>query len=98
MMQKRTISFNEQFHRYTDEDSNVYTSVTTLIGKYVPPFNRNYWSKYKANQTGLSQQQVLDNWDQITKEACDRGNKEHKLIEDSVNSAILPPEYQAMAK
>lgn len=94
-MRKRTISFNEQLHRYTDEDNLVYTSVTTLIGKYTPPFNRNYWSKYKAEQTGLSQQQILENWDNITEEACARGTREHKLLEDSVNGSILPPSEQA---
>lgn len=88
MMQKRNIQFDEVLHKYTDEDNNPYTSVTTLIGEYTPQFNKDYWSKFKANQTGLSQQQVLENWNQITKEACERGSKEHKMLEDSVNNAV----------
>lgn len=87
-MLKKNISFNEEFHRYTDEDNNVYTSVTTLIGRYTPQFNKDYWSKYKANQAGLTQEQVLQNWEDITEEACARGTATHKMLEDSVNHAI----------
>lgn len=91
-MIKRTIIFNEALHTYTDEDTNPYISVTTLIGKYIPPFNKEYWSKYKANQTGTTQQNILDNWKDITDIACDKGNKEHKLLEDSINDSIKPRE------
>lgn len=86
-MIKKTITFNEAAHSYVDEDNNPYTSVTTLIGEYTPKFNRDFWSKYKAKETGLSQKQILDNWDNITEEACERGTREHKLIENSVNDA-----------
>lgn len=87
-MVKRTIIFNEALHTYIDEDNNPYTPVTTLIGEYTPKFNEKYWSKYKANETGLSQQQVLDNWKEINDESKIKGTREHKLLEDSVNSAI----------
>lgn len=87
-MIKRTIVFNEELHTYTDEELNPYTSVTTLIGKYTPIFNKEYWSKYKAKETGLSQNQVLDNWKEINDESKVKGNREHKLLEDSVNEAI----------
>lgn len=87
-MLKRNISFNEELHRYTDEDNLVYTSVTTLIGEYTPKFNKEYWSQYKADQAGISQQEVIKNWEDITKEACDRGTATHKMLEDSVNESI----------
>lgn len=87
-MIKKQITFNEELHRYTDEDKNVYTSVTTLIDKYAPKFDKEKWSSYIAEKTGLTQQQVKDNWDKITEDACKRGSVEHKLIEDSANSAI----------
>jgi ATP-dependent exoDNAse (exonuclease V) beta subunit len=88
-MEKRTIKFDEAQHKYTDEDNKVYTSVTTLIGEYTPQFDKKFWSNFKANQTGLSQQEVLNNWQQITDEASARGTKEHKLLEDSINSAVV---------
>jgi len=88
-MLKRTITFNEALHTYTDEDNNCYTSVTTLIGKYVPQFDKDYWSKYKANQAGVSQNDILNNWSRITEDACAKGTKEHKLLEDSINNSIV---------
>lgn len=42
------ISFDAATHTYTDDNGIVYTSVTTLIGKYKPPFNKKYWSMYVA--------------------------------------------------
>lgn len=88
-MIKRTIIFNEALHTYTDEENNPYTSVTTLIGEYTPKFNEKYWSKYKADEAGIPQQQVLDNWKDIKDFACAKGTEEHKLLEDSINNSIV---------
>lgn len=41
------ILFNAQDHSYNGK-SITYTSVSKLIGKYKRPYNRDYWSKYKA--------------------------------------------------
>jgi hypothetical protein len=87
-MLKRNISFNEELHRYTDEDNNIYTSVTTLIGIYTPVFNKDFWAGYKADQAGITKKEVLNNWKDITEEACIKGTKEHKLLEDSINNSI----------
>lgn len=43
-----TMSFDPVEHKYTDERGRVYTSVTTLIGKYKPVFDKKYWSMYTA--------------------------------------------------
>lgn len=43
-----TILFNEELHKYTDIAGNVYTSVTQVLGKYEPEFNRKYWLMYVA--------------------------------------------------
>ncbi len=47
-MEQRTITFNEAEHSYTDELGNRYISVTQLIGKVTPEFNRRFWLVYKA--------------------------------------------------
>jgi hypothetical protein len=41
------IAFNEEKHQYLRGDDE-YISVTTLIKKYEPPFQKEYWSMYKA--------------------------------------------------
>lgn len=44
------VAFKENGHVYFDLDnpSNTYISVTTLIERFVQPFNKEFWSMYKA--------------------------------------------------
>lgn len=46
------LAFNEEFHKYWNVKypNRKYTSVTTLIGKYHPHFDPEFWSRYKALQ------------------------------------------------
>lgn len=48
MERKVDIRFEPVEHKYTDETGLVYTSATTLIGKYKKKFNNYYWSMYTA--------------------------------------------------
>ena len=41
-----TILFNEAEHKYYDEYGTIYTSVTTLIGKYTNTFDNEFWAMY----------------------------------------------------
>lgn len=48
-LEKQTvINFDPVEHKYTDSNGLVYTSVTTLIDKYKPKFDKRYWSMYVA--------------------------------------------------
>ena len=43
------VCFNDSEHVYWNEESgDRYISVTTLIDKYVQPFDKEFWSSYKA--------------------------------------------------
>lgn len=91
---KRTIKFNEALHRYTDEDNLVYTSVTTVIGKYHEQFNEEEWALKKSLDTsiynpyrGMSVAEIKKQWKDKRDFACDRGNVTHKVLEDSINEA-----------
>lgn len=90
----RTIKFNESLHRYTDEDNLVYTSVTTVIGKYHDQFNEAYWAREKARDIsiynpyrGMSENQIKEQWKETRDFSCEKGNKTHKLLEDSINAS-----------
>ena len=48
MSQNRTITLEPIEHKYTDDRGSVYTSVTTLIGKFHEKFDDILWSYYKA--------------------------------------------------
>jgi hypothetical protein len=46
--QKDKVYFEEEGHKYSDGRGREYTSVTTLLKDYCPPFESDYWSDYKA--------------------------------------------------
>jgi 5-hydroxyisourate hydrolase-like protein (transthyretin family) len=48
--QNGTVAFNDAQHRYWDvNDSSIkFTSVTTMIEEFAQPFDKNFWSAYKA--------------------------------------------------
>ena len=42
--QNGQVAFNEKEHAYWNvNDNGRYISVTTLIGKYAPPFDNQFW-------------------------------------------------------
>lgn len=82
--QNTYLYFDEGPHRYTDTNGNEYTSVTTLIGKYVPKFDAKYWAHKKAREQGVSEKEILRQWDRIKNEACARGNVTHNGLEDAL--------------
>jgi len=48
--QNGDIAFNEEAHRYWDinNENKKFISVTTLIGKFEQPYDKEFWSAYKA--------------------------------------------------
>lgn len=92
MVEKRNIAFNEKLHTYTDEFGKSYTSVTTLIDKYAPKFDKEKWALIKAKEAGTTPEIIKASWEQITDYACEKGSKEHKLLEDSINNATYKRE------
>ena len=78
------LHFDEGPHKYTDSNGNEYISVTTLIGQYNCPFEAKYWARKKAKEQGVSEKEILRQWDKIRDEACDRGTKTHNGLEDAI--------------
>lgn len=76
--------FDEGPHKYTDSNGNEYISTTTLIGQYAPKFNAKYWAHKKAKEQGVSEKEILRQWNQIKDEACKRGTNTHNGIEDAI--------------
>ena len=47
-MKKVQIFFNEVEHKYTDDEGNIYTSVTQIIGEVTPKYDVEFWAMYRA--------------------------------------------------
>lgn len=109
--------YNDKEHKYWDSAGN-YISVTTLVGKYEIPYDKMFWSGYKALEKLLSpeefktikdnlrntkkinldyllevfdftkndfnreQQNILDEWQKVNQESCERGTKIHAELEN----------------
>ena len=82
--QNTYLYFDEGPHRYTDTNGNEYISVTTIIGNYCPKFDAKYWAHKKAKEQGVSEKEILRQWNRIKDEACDRGTATHNGIETAI--------------
>lgn len=94
----RTLYFNEELHKYTDDFGNPYISVTTLVHKYVEEFKENEiakacerigrnpnhpdYIKYKNK----SVKQLKLEWKEERERACNEGTKKHNYLEDAIKS------------
>lgn len=82
--------FEEEGHKYEDSLGNNYKSVTTLIhDNYVPKFNKKYWLHKKARELGIHEKALEKQWENITKEACERGTATHNGLEDAIKDVSM---------
>lgn len=79
-------TFHEDSHTYTYMDKNgdertIGTSTTQLIHSYTQPFDEGRMSKIIAKKRGISQEQVLDEWNFNKELACEYGTLAHLYLE-----------------
>jgi ATP-dependent exoDNAse (exonuclease V) beta subunit len=116
--QNGDVAFVDSTHTYFNiKNPDVkYISVTTLIDKYAQPFDKDFWSSYKALEQIMPKdlwktekksllsahvvpegfllandvdekefqkvkQEILDQWEETNREACERGTKIHSELE-----------------
>ena len=94
----RTIFFNEEEHKYTNELGFTYTSTTTAIAKYCPEKDFKKIAEICAkigcnprhpkylNYKGKTSQQLLNEWAKETDRACTAGTAKHNFLETAVKS------------
>lgn len=75
------IQFYPQEHIYLYNGQVQFIPVSNVISCFFKPFDSYYWSARKANQRGISQGQILEEWD--AKGSCSRnvGTFMHQQIE-----------------
>lgn len=95
----RTIYFNEEAHKYTNELGIVYTSTTTVIKKYevkkdfegiakaCEKIGQNPRHPKYEHYKGKSWQQLMAKWDDTTKTSCEFGTKKHSYLEQAVKNS-----------
>jgi len=86
------LKFNPDFHKYIDNNGGVYTSMTTVIGKYVPKFESEKVAlacsrKRGHRYYGKSVKEILEIWGEYTDVALEKGNRTHNHLESIVKQS-----------
>ena len=80
------IQFSDSDHTYLIDKKNKAVSVTELIGRYFPKFDKEFWANKESIKTGKSKNEILKKWDDLGKKARDLGTELHEQIENFYNS------------
>ena len=76
--------FDPGLHKYTYH-GDTFQSVTQLIGQFHEPFDSEKWSKIKADQAGVDQDEIKKEWKRLNDYANEIGTDTHQWIEDYYN-------------
>lgn len=76
--------FNEQNHTYINDEGVLYTSATTFVKKFVPPFERDKIATKFAKKNKRTVEDVLAEWKKISDDALRKGTAYHKLKEEEL--------------
>jgi len=84
--------FDPDSHTYTYDDIK-YESVTRFIQRFHDPFDEQYWADYKANQIGVTKEEILQEWKTKNDRSNFIGHSIHTWIENYYNQ-----QWQALPK
>jgi ATP-dependent exoDNAse (exonuclease V) beta subunit len=76
--------FDPTLHKYT-YDGEQFISVTKFIQQFHKPFEQDFWSQKKAEEAGVPQEWILNEWKKINDYANEVGTDTHNWIEDYFN-------------
>ena len=80
------IQFSDSDHTYLIDKKNKAVSVTELIGRYFPKFDKEFWANKESIKTGKPKNEILKKWDELGKKARDLGTELHEQFENFYNS------------
>lgn len=86
------LRFVDDTHTYYVNDQPLQHSVSFFLHELSQPFDSDRMSQLVAERDGLTQEEVLDNWKQINKAACDLGTKTHLFAEHYASDRSLKPQ------
>lgn len=94
------IYFKEDTHQYFTEKGTPLASVSKLLGMVKQPFDKEYWLKKKADERGITPEELEKEWDHKRDIAIERGNKYHWEYEKKLNAekTSYPTQYDSKDK
>lgn len=96
------IVYIDENHSYWHNETR-FTSVTQYLSRYKHPFDKDRWSKHSAKKEGVSQQTILEQWDERSKKSLEKGTIVHNFAEailkgDNITLDEALPEVIAVSK
>ena len=73
-------------HIYLIDDNPRTISASTVVKKFFPDFDDEYWAAYKAQQQGRTAQELKDEWETNRQQSADLGTQLHLDIEKYFDS------------
>ena len=90
------IVYHDEPHVYY-MDGVKMKSVTTILGDYKEKFQADYWAQRKADERGISKEEVLEEWRIINVVATTKGTIVHNYLENRLANKVFPyPEEMAL--
>jgi len=88
------IKFHDKEHKYY-LNGNRTKSVTSVIGKYKHPFDKDYWSQKKADERGITKEEIIKEWKYKADFSCEKGSAFHEYVENYLTNKLFPfPEHR----
>lgn len=88
------IKYYDEPHTYYMGDKKM-TSATQLIGKFKQKFDSDFWSKKKADERGITKDEILKEWKYKADFSCEKGSAFHEYVENFLTNKLFPfPEYK----
>ena len=88
------IKFHDKEHIYY-LDGKRTKSVTAIIAKYKHPFDKDYWSQKKADERGITKEEILKEWKYKADFSCEKGSTFHEYAENFLTNKLFPfPEHR----
>jgi ATP-dependent exoDNAse (exonuclease V) beta subunit len=83
------IKFHDKEHIYYFNGKKT-RSVTSVIGEYKQPFDKEYWSSRKAEEAGITQEEMLAEWQYKADFSCEKGSAFHEYAENYLTNKVFP--------
>lgn len=80
-------------HKYYDDKGLEYLSVSAVLKLIQQVFKREERSLQSAAKRGISQQEILAEWDKTRDDSTDHGTYIHNALESFQNTAVIQPEW-----
>ncbi len=87
------VQFSALEHIYLYKGNRKLVPVSSVVSYFFKPFESIYWSEQKAKKRGISQGEILEEWDMKGARSREVGTFMHQQIENYYNSLEYKLEY-----